>query len=170
MTDGYREQAHSYRVWRWIIRKDKRMGSGFFSSWTFWALLSATFAALTAIFAKVGIENVNSDFATLLRTIVVLVSLALILYATGQYQSLGSISAKSYLFLLLSGLGTGASWLCYFRALKVGPASLVAPVDKLSVVLVAVLGVVLLGEKLDLRQWGGIGLITAGVVMLAFRR
>ena len=127
------------------------MGSGFFSSWTFWALLSATFAALTAIFAKIGIENVNSDFATLLRTIVVLVSLALILCATGQYQSLGSISTKSYLFLLLSGLATGASWICYFRALKVGPASLVAPVDKLSVVLVAVLGVILLGEKLDLR-------------------
>jgi transporter family protein len=132
------------------------MGSGFFSSWTFWALLSAAFAAMTAIFAKIGIENVNSDFATLLRTIVVLVSLALILYATGQYQSLGSISAKSYLFLLLSGLATGASWICYL--------------DKLSVVLVAVLGVVLLGEKLDLRQWGGIGLITAGVVMLALRR
>ena len=150
------------------------MGSGFFSSWTFWALLSAAFAAMTAIFAKVGIENVNSDFATLLRTIVVLVSLALILCATGQYQSLGSISPKSYLFLLLSGLATGASWICYFRALKVGPASLVAPVDKLSVVLVAVLvavlGVILLGEKLDLRQWSGIGLITAGVVMLALRR
>ena len=100
----------------------------------------------------------------------VLVSLALILYATGQYQSLSSISAKSYLFLLLSGLATGASWLCYFRALKVGPASLVAPVDKLSVVFVAIISVLLLGEKLDLRQWGGIGLITAGVVTLAFRR
>lgn len=146
------------------------MGSGFFSSWTFWALLSATFAALTAIFGKIGIENVNSDFATLLRTVVVLISLALILYATGQYQSLGTISSKSYLFLTLSGLATGASWICYFRALKVGPASLVTPVDKLSVVLVAVLGVILLGEKLDFRQWGGIGLITAGVVLLAFRR
>ncbi|MGP8542208.1 EamA family transporter [Pseudomonas protegens] len=146
------------------------MGTGFFSSWTFWALLSAIFAALTAIFAKVGIEKVNSDFATLLRTVVVLVSLALILYATGQYQSLGSISPKSYLFLLLSGLATGASWLCYFRALKLGPASLVAPVDKLSVVFVAIIGVCLLGEKLDLRQWSGIGLITAGVVLLALRR
>ncbi|MEL7549574.1 EamA family transporter [Pseudomonas protegens] len=146
------------------------MGTGFFSSWTFWALLSAIFAALTAIFAKVGIENVNSDFATLLRTVVVLVSLALILYATGQYQSLGSISPKSYLFLLLSGLATGASWLCYFRALKLGPASLVAPVDKLSVVFVAIIGVCLLREKLDLRQWSGIGLITAGVVLLALRR
>ncbi len=141
-----------------------------FSSWTFWALLSATFAALTAIFGKIGIENLNSDFATLLRTIVVLISLALILYATGQYQSLATISTRSYVFLTLSGLATGASWICYFRALKLGPASLVAPVDKLSVVLVAVLGVILLGEKLDLRQWSGIGLITAGVVLLAFRR
>lgn len=146
------------------------MGSGFFSSWTFWALLSATFAALTAIFAKVGIENINSDFATLLRTLVVLISLALILYATGQYQPLSSISTRSYVFLVLSGLATGASWVCYFRALKLGPASLVAPVDKLSVVLVAIISVLLLGEKLDLRQWGGVGLITAGVVMLALKR
>ena len=146
------------------------MGPSLFSSWTFWALLSATFAALTAIFGKIGIENLNSDFATLLRTVVVLISLALILYATGQYQSLATISTRSYVFLTLSGLATGASWICYFRALKLGPASLVAPVDKLSVVLVAVLGVILLGEKLDLRQWSGIGLITAGVVLLAFRR
>lgn len=146
------------------------MGSGFFSSWTFWALLSAVFAALTAIFAKVGISGINSDFATLLRTFVVLISLALILYATGQYQSLSSISPRSYLFLVLSGLATGASWICYFRALQLGQASLVAPVDKLSVVLVAVLGVTLLGEKLDVRQWAGISLITVGVVLLAWRR
>lgn len=139
------------------------------ASWTFWAILSAMFAALTAIFAKVGVTGINSDFATLLRTVVVLVSLALILFATGQYQSLGSISPRSYLFLLLSGLATGASWVCYFRALQLGQASQVAPVDKLSVVLVAVLGVTLLGERLDLRQWGGISLITLGVVMLAWR-
>ncbi len=139
------------------------------ASWTFWAILSAIFAALTAIFAKVGVTGINSDFATLLRTVVVLVSLALILFATGQYQSLGSISPRSYLFLLLSGLATGASWICYFRALQLGQASQVAPVDKLSVVLVAVLGVTLLGERLDLRQWDGISLITLGVVMLAWR-
>ncbi|MBH3430781.1 EamA family transporter [Pseudomonas alkylphenolica] len=139
------------------------------ASWTFWALLSAVFAALTAIFAKVGISGINSDFATLLRTVVVLVSLALILYATGQYQSLSSISPRSYLFLVLSGLATGASWICYFRALQLGQASQIAPVDKLSVVLVAVLGVTLLGEKLDLRQWAGISLVTLGVVMLAWR-
>ncbi|MHC6223877.1 EamA family transporter [Pseudomonas sp. X10] len=139
------------------------------ASWTFWAVLSAVFAALTAIFAKVGITGINSDFATLLRTVVVLISLALILYATGQYQSLGSISARSYLFLVLSGLATGASWVCYFRALQLGQASQVAPVDKLSVVLVAVLGVTLLGERLDIRQWAGVSLITLGVVMLAWR-
>jgi len=139
------------------------------ASWTFWAILSAVFAALTAIFAKVGISGINSDFATLLRTVVVLISLALILYATGQYQSLGSISPRSYAFLVLSGLATGASWICYFRALQLGQASQVAPVDKLSVVLVAVLGVTLLGERLHLRQWAGISLITLGVVMLAWR-
>ena len=146
------------------------MGSSFYSSWTFWALLSAVFAAMTAIFGKIGITGINSDFATLLRTVVVLVSLALILYATGQYQSLGSISARSYLFLVLSGLATGASWICYYRALQLGQASLVAPVDKLSVVIVAVLGITLLGEKLDMRQWAGISLITVGVVLLAWRK
>ncbi|MCY1276697.1 hypothetical protein D9M68_165820 [compost metagenome] len=146
------------------------MSNTLLSSWTFWALLSAVFAALTAIFAKLGVEQVDPDFATLLRTAVVLVSLALLLRLTGQYQPLASIPAKSYLFLLLSGLATGASWLCYFRALKLGPASLVAPVDKFSVVLVALLGVALLGERLDLRQWCGIGLVACGVMLLAFKR
>jgi len=139
------------------------------SSWVFWALLSAVFAALTAIFGKIGVAQVNSDFATLLRTGVVLLSLVLIVYATRQYQPLSSISPKSYLFLVLSGLATGASWICYFRALKMGNASLVAPVDKLSVVLVALFGVLLLGEKLTLRQWCGIGAIGFGVVLLALK-
>jgi len=139
------------------------------SSWLFWALLSAVFAALTAIFGKIGVAQVNSDFATLLRTGVVLLSLVLIVYATRQYQPLSSISPKSYLFLVLSGLATGASWICYFRALKMGNASLVAPVDKLSVVLVALFGVLLLGEKLTLRQWCGIGAIGFGVVLLALK-
>src|SRR6201985_936256 len=98
-----------------------------FSSWQIWAVLSAAFAALTAIFAKVGVEGINSDLATLIRTAIVLAALALILFATGQFGTLGPISPKSWLFLLLSGLGTGASWLCYFRALKLGPATLVAP-------------------------------------------
>jgi transporter family protein len=139
------------------------------SSWLFWALLSAVFAALTAIFGKIGVAQVNSDFATLLRTGVVFLSLVLIVYATRQYQPLSSISPKSYLFLVLSGLATGASWICYFRALKMGNASLVAPVDKLSVVLVALFGVLLLGEKLTLRQWCGIGAIGFGVVLLALK-
>jgi transporter family protein len=139
------------------------------ASWLFWALLAAAFAALTAIFGKLGVEQVNADFATLLRTLVVVVVLAAIVTATGQAQSLTSISGRSYLFLLLSGVATGLSWLCYYRALKLGPASLVAPVDKLSVVLVAIFGVALLGERLDLRQWCGIAAIGGGVLLLAWR-
>ena len=113
-----------------------------FSSWQTWALLSAAFAALTAIFAKVGVENVGSDFATFVRTIVILGAAGAILAATGQWQPLGSVTPRSYVFLVLSGLATGGSWLCYFRALKLGDAARVAPIDKLSVVLVAVFGVV----------------------------
>lgn len=140
------------------------------ATWQFWALLSAVFAALTAIFAKVGIENVNSDFATFLRTIVILLCLTVILYLTNEFQSLKSISSKSYLFLGLSGLATGASWICYFRALKLGDAARVAPVDKLSVILVALFGVIFLSEKLSLRNWLGVVLITIGVVLLAFKQ
>src|SRR6185312_9388001 len=99
-----------------------------FSSWQVWAILSAVFAALTAIFAKIGVENVNADFATFIRTIVILATLALILLATGQYQAPGSISGRTYLFLVLSGLATGGSWICYFRALKIGQAAQVAPI------------------------------------------
>ncbi len=138
-------------------------------SWQFWALLSAVFAALTAIFAKIGIEAVNSDFATLIRTIVIVGVLGSILLATGQWQPLGSISRKTYLFLVLSGLATGGSWLCYFRALKLGDAARVAPLDKLSVVLVAVFGVVFLGERLAAPNWLGIALIAAGAVLVAYR-
>src|SRR6202453_4766525 len=115
--------------------------SGWSQSWQFWAVLSAVFAALTAIFAKVGVENVNSDLATFIRTIVVVCVLGLIVYATQQLQSPAEISGRTYLFLVLSGLGTGSSWLCYFRALKLGNAAQVAPIDKLSVVMVAILGV-----------------------------
>ena len=132
--------------------------------------MSAVFAALTAIFAKVGVEGINSDLATLIRTIIVLVALALILFATGQLSHPGSISPKTWIFLVLSGLGTGASWLCYFRALKLGPATLVAPIDKLSVVLVALFGVVFLGERPSLNGWLGIALIAAGAVLIALKR
>jgi bacterial/archaeal transporter family protein len=141
-----------------------------FSSWQVWALLSAVFAALTAIFAKVGVEDINPDLATFLRTIIVLISLALILFATDQLRNPGAISGKSWLFLVLSGLGTGASWLCYFRALKLGPATLVAPIDKLSVVLVALFGVIFLGERPSLNGWLGIVLIAAGAVLIAIKR
>lgn len=138
-------------------------------SWQFWALLSAAFAALTAIFAKVGIENINSDFATLIRTCVILLVLGGIVAATGQFQPLDTISSKTYTFLVLSGLATGASWIAYFRALKIGQAAQVAPIDKLSVVLVAIFGVVFLGEKLSLPNWLGVALIMAGAVLVAWR-
>ena len=138
-------------------------------SWQAWALLSAVFAALTAILAKVGIQHINSDFATFVRTIVVLLSLAAILGVTGQYQRLDSVPSRSYVFLILSGLATGASWVCYFRALKLGNASLVAPIDKLSVVLVALLGVTFLGEKLLFRNWAGIILIAIGAVLVGLK-
>ena len=146
------------------------MGPDTLWSWQVWAVLSAVFAALTAIFAKVGVESIDSDIATLIRTVIVLISLALILFATGKLTQPGPIPAKSWLFLLLSGLGTGASWLCYFRALKLGPATLVAPIDKLSVVLVAVFGVVFLGERPSLQGWLGIVLIAAGAVLIALKR
>ena len=128
------------------------------NTWQLWALLSASFAALTAIFAKIGVENVNSDFATFIRTIVIFLVLGAIPFATSQWQPFGSVSRRTYL-LALSGLATGGSWICYFRALKLGNASSVAPVDKLSVVLVAVFGVVFLSEKLSLPNRLGVGLI-----------
>ncbi len=141
----------------------------FAGSWQFWALLSAAFAALTAIFAKVGVAGINSDFATLIRTIVVVCVLAAIVVGTGQWQSPGNISGRTWLFLTLSGLGTGASWLCYFRALKIGDASRVAPVDKLSVVFVALFGLMFLGEKLGPANWLGIVLMTGGLILIAWR-
>ncbi len=137
------------------------------TSWQFWALLAAIFAALTAIFAKVGIENVNSDFATFLRTFVVIAALGIILYFTDQFQTLESLSNKSILFIVLSGLATGASWVCYFRALKLGNASQVAPVDKLSVVFVAIIGVLFLGEQLSVIAWTGVGFIAFGAILIA---
>lgn len=135
--------------------------------WAFWAVLSATFAALTAIFGKVGVEGVNSDYATLIRTVVILVVLVAIVAATGAFQAPDAISGKSYVFLVLSGLATGASWLCYYRALKLGPASRVAPIDKMSVVLVALFAFVFLGERLSGRNWLGIAFIAGGAVLVA---
>ena len=139
------------------------------SSWQFWALASAAFAALTAIFAKVGVENINSDLATFIRTIVILAAMAFILLLSGQWQAPGTIAPRTWVFLTLSGLATGASWLCYFRALKLGNASQVAPIDKLSVVLVAIFGVLFLGERLTAPNWLGVALIAAGAVLVAYR-
>ena len=138
-----------------------------FQSWQIWAVLSAVFAALTAIFAKIGVETINSDLATFIRTVVVLVSFLLLLLATGQFVAPEQISGRTWTFLVLSGLGTGASWLCYFRALKLGPASLVAPVDKLSVVLVAIFGVLVFGERPSPAGWLGIAMIGCGAVLIA---
>ncbi|WP_313059406.1 EamA family transporter, partial [Agrobacterium cavarae] len=134
-----------------------------------WALLSAAFAALTAIFAKIGIENVNSDFATFIRTIVILLAAGLMVYVTGNWQSPATITPRTWLFLVLSGLATGASWICYFRALKIGDAARVAPIDKLSVVFVAVFAVLFPGERLSLPNWLGVVLIACGAVLVAYR-
>ena len=140
--------------------------NGFAASWQFWAIGSACFAALTAIFAKVGIENVNSDFATFVRTVIILALVTAIMVVGKAWQPPASVSSRTYLFLLLSGLATGASWLCYFRALKLGDAARVAPLDKLSVVLVAIFGVAFLGERLSLAGWGGVAMIAGGVILL----
>ncbi len=137
------------------------------NSWLIWALLSAAFAALTAIFAKVGVAQIPSDLATLLRTLVILAFLAGMVWAGGAWRAPATIPGRTWLFLILSGLATGASWLCYFRALKLGDAARVAPVDKLSVVLVAVFGIVFLGERLSAIASLGIVLITAGAVLVA---
>jgi transporter family protein len=139
------------------------------SSWQFWAILSAVFAALTAIFAKIGVSAINPDFATLIRTVVILAVLSGIVAATGQWQPPASIGGRTWLFLILSGLATGASWICYFRALKLGDAARVAPLDKLSVVLVAVFAAAFLGERLSLANWFGVVLIAGGAVLVAYR-
>jgi transporter family protein len=143
------------------------MKTNILSYWQLWAVLSAVFAALTAIFAKLGVENINSDLATLIRTIVVVCVLGVIVYATQQFQSPAAISGRTYLFLLLSGLGTGASWLCYFRALQLGNAGQVAPVDKFSVVLVAIFGAIFLGESLSLLNWLGVLFVALGGILAA---
>ena len=139
-------------------------------SWFFWALGSAEFAALTAIFAKVGNAGVDSDLATLIRTAVILAVLAAFVYATGKWSDPRELSGKTWTFLVLSALATGASWVCYFRALKVGQASQVAPVDKLSVLLVAIFAFAFLGERPSLRECSGIALVGAGVLVLGFKR
>jgi len=136
-------------------------------SWQFWALLSAAFAALTAIFAKVGVSGINSDMATFIRTAIILPMTLIIVLAFGNWQNPANIPGKTWQFLTLSALATGASWLCYFRALKLGDAGQVAPIDKLSVVLVAIFAAIFLGERLSIQGWAGVSLIAAGAVLVA---
>ena|SRR5437773_1636027 len=138
--------------------------------WFHWALLSAAFASLTAIFAKIGLEGVDSDLATLIRTIIILFAIVWFVYYTGKWSDPFALRPKTWLFLTLSGLATGASWLCYFRALKIGDAAKVAPVDKLSVVLVAIFAVIFLGERPATKDWLAIFLVASGVVLLGLKR
>ncbi len=142
-------------------------GSG---GWLYWALMSAVCAALTAIFAKIGIQGVDSDLATLVRTAIIMVVLTLFVVYAGKWSNPLALSPRTWLFLVLSGLATGASWVCYFRALQLGEASKVAPVDKLSLVMVAVFATIFLGERPSLRDWTGIAMIGGGVLVLALRR
>ena len=138
--------------------------------WFYWALLSAVFAAFTAIFAKIGLEGVDSDLATLIRTFVIMITLAGFVYSAGKWSNPFALSARTWFFLVLSGLATGISWVCYFRALKVGDASKVAPVDKLSLLLVAIFAVIFLHERPTSREWLGIIMIGAGVLILGFKK
>ena len=140
------------------------------TSWFYWALLSAAFAALTAIFAKVGVQGVDSDLATLVRTAIVIIVLSAFVWYTGKWSNPLALSGKTWLFLALSALATSASWVCYFRALQAGDASKVAPVDKLSVVLVAIFAFAFLGERPTAREWAGILLVGAGIAVLALNR
>ena len=139
-------------------------------AWFFWALLSTVFAAGTAIFAKIGIRGVDSDLATLVRTFIIFFVLAAYVAAMGKWSNPLQLPGKTWTFLGLSALATGASWVCYFRALQIGQASKVAPVDKLSVVLVALFAFAFLGERPSLREWSGIACVALGVVILALKR
>ena len=133
-------------------------------------MLSAVFAALTAILAKIGVQGVDSDLATLIRTMVIIVVLSIFVICTGKWSNPFELSQRTWLFLGLSGLATGASWVCYFRALKIGDASKVAPVDKFSLVLVAIFAFTFLGERPSLREWSGIAMVAGGVLLLALKR
>jgi transporter family protein len=139
------------------------------NSWFYWALMSAVFAAMTAIFAKIGIQGVDSDLATLVRTAIIMVVLSAFVWFAGKWSNPFTLAPRTWLFLGLSGLATGASWVCYFRALQIGEASKVAPVDKLSLVLVAVFAFVFLGERPVAREWLGIAMVAGGVLVLAFK-
>jgi transporter family protein len=137
-------------------------------TWVFWAMLSALFAAGTALLAKVGVEHIDSNLATAIRTTVVLVFTWAIVLSLDVHHGLGAIGRRSWIFLVLSGLCTGISWLCYFRALQLGPVSGVAPIDKLSVALVIVAGWLFFGESMTPGKIVGGLLVTAGALVIAF--
>ena len=137
------------------------------ATWQFWAVLAAVFAALTAVFAKIGVSTIDPDLATFIRTIVIVVLLGLIVVWKNSAAGLSELSPRALIFLVASGIATGASWLCYFRALHIGDASRVAPVDKLSVVFVAVIAAIFLGEQLSVSGWAGVALIAIGSVLVA---
>ena len=134
--------------------------------WLPFAVCSAVFAALTSILAKIGIEGVNSNFATAIRTLVVLAMAWIMVFVTHEQSGIAAISKKSWIFLILSGLATGASWLCYYRALQTGDASKVVPVDKMSVVITIVLAFIFLHEKISVKLILGALLITAGTIVM----
>ena len=136
-------------------------------NWFYWSLLSALFAGATAILAKVGVAGVNSNLATAIRTAVILVFSSIVAYATAPPGALRSLTSRTWIFLVLSGLATGLSWLCYFRALQLGEASRVAPVDKLSVAFVILFAALFLGERLTVARGAGALLIMAGAIVLA---
>lgn len=142
------------------------MSTSLTSHWLVWALLSAVFAGATAILAKVGVAGIDSNLATAIRTVVVVFFTITIAWSTGATTHVGKLTALNWTFLILSGIATGLSWICYFRALQLGPASRVAPIDKLSVVFAVVVAVLFLGEKLTLVQWLGVALITLGAVLM----
>ena len=140
-----------------------------FQHWRTYAFASALFAGLTAILAKLGVKNIPSNYATFFRTVVVILFLALLVSVRHEWINPLSLNRTSLIFLLLSGIATGLSWICYFRALQMGPASLVAPIDKLSLVFVVVLSVAFLGERLGPAQWAGVFLMSSGAVLIALK-
>ena len=138
-------------------------------SWLYWAILSAVFAAATALLAKAGVSHVDPNLATAIRTTVVVVFAWAIAIALGGHRGIAMVDKRSWILLCLSGLATGLSWICYFRALSLGEASKVAPIDKLSVVLVAVFSVAFLGERLAAMNWLGVAMIAGGAVLVAVK-
>ena len=138
--------------------------------WFYWALLSAVFAALTAIFVKIGVQDIDADLATLIRTAIIIVVLSVFVIFTDKWTNPLKLSYKTWLFLGLSGLATGASWVCYFRALKIGKVSKVAPVDKFSLVLAVVFAFIFLKERPSSQEWLGMMMVAGGVLLLALKR